>query len=88
MTFLSNTPFLADIELDDAERYAANEPNNVSYSLLSKAILEIRRLQHILDDPNYLYTGTRICRQAIIWRDVEIDKLKKQIKELEALNSN
>ena len=42
---------------------------------------EVRRLQHEINDPNYQYVG-RIHRHAIICRNGEIDRLRKENGEL------
>ncbi len=47
--------------------------------------LLVRHLQHELKDPNYLYSG-RICRQALITRDAQIDVLLKQMEQLKKDN--
>lgn len=58
-------------------------------SLFALAILRLisalRSAFHSLEDPNYLYAGTRIHRQAILCREATIDKHRERIAELERL---
>lgn len=81
MNNLSNE--LASIELADWERAAHALPVTQEKRMLQLAIIEIRNLQTELMDPNYLYSGTRIHRNALLCRDAEIDSLRKENKGVE-----
>lgn len=66
-------------ELDDIEQRIAK--GIVTPQDATAMLVEIRRLWHSEKDPNYLYSGSRINRLAIVTRDAEIDRLREQVKE-------
>jgi hypothetical protein len=69
-------------ELDEWENKACGEGwHDV---IIRSLVSEVRRLQHQLDDPNYLYAGSRIHRQALIVRDAEADRLREIVAKLKA----
>lgn len=74
-------PRLTAAELDDAEHTAAGD-NSFMAHLVLKLVNEVRSLQHELADPNYQYSSGRIHRQAILCRDAEIDRLRKELEKL------
>lgn len=76
-----SVPFIEEPDLSRAEELAMTEGTAMA-QWLAKCVSEIRRLRHELNDPNYMYSG-RIHRQAVICRDVEIDRLRKRIEDLE-----
>ena len=69
-------------QLDDLEQQALKIDNIYDRNLTLDLLIEIRSLQHQLNDPNYLYCETRIHRQTILSREIEIEKLQKEIKDL------
>lgn len=64
------------------ETEAAELPDSVASRRIMDLCSEVRSLQHQLEDPNHLYASGRIHRQAIICRDGEISRLRKQVEEL------
>jgi len=79
---------LDDIELDKMEQIACeSDPRSQMADYVCKLVSEVRRLRHYFNDPNYKYSGGDIHRQAIVTRNAEIDRLNKQLKDLEASNA-
>lgn len=74
---------ISNVELADWERAAASSESHEN-AVIRKLVSEVRRLKHEADDPNYLYCGSRIHRQAILVRNSEIDALRAQVAELRA----
>lgn len=70
-------------DLHDIEKYAAGQADSLLSLVTMRLVREVRRLQHELNDPNYLYASGRISRSAIICREAEADKLRERIKALE-----
>lgn len=68
-------------DLDIAEE-TAMRGETIVHQWLATCISEIRRLRHELNNPNYQYASSRIHRQALLYREAEIDKLKKEISEM------
>lgn len=62
---------------------AACASDSTEAAMILNLVSEVRRLKHELDDPNYLYAG-RIHRQAIVSRDARIEKLRTEVKRLQA----
>lgn len=88
-TFLGSTfcPSLEDVnEFANSEGAKLEKHSSVTVLVqyLQTCVLEIRRLQHELNDPNYMYAGSRICRLALDTRVAEIDLLRNQVKEQKA----
>lgn len=52
--------------------------DSLEHKAMQKLIREFRRLSHELNDPAFMYAGSRIRRDAILCRDAEIDKLIKK----------
>ena len=72
---------VTEADLMDYERHAYDKPDTVVHQILSKLIWEVRRLQHELIDPRYMYCG-RATRASIVSRNVEIEGLRKELLEL------
>ena len=68
--------------LDDLEQEVLEIDCVKDRNIFTELISEIRELQHDLVNPNFLYGGTRIHRQAILNRDRECKKLQEEIKDL------
>ncbi len=75
---------ICDAQLSDWEILACSHEKHEHF-IMRQLISEVRRLRHELADPNYLYSG-RIHRQGIISRNMEIDRLNKEIRELKTAN--
>lgn len=71
-----------DIYLHKIEKVACSLPDSPEKILIRDLLVECRRLQHELADPNYLYAGNRINRLAIVTRNEEIDALREELKKL------
>jgi predicted RNase H-like nuclease (RuvC/YqgF family) len=69
-----------NLNLHEIEELALSEDTPI-HQYAAQLVLRVRELEHELVDPNYLYGGTRISRQAIVWRNQEAERLRKQIKE-------
>ena len=71
------------VNLDLAEEFACTG-QSVDKQLIARLVSQVRSLQHQLNDPNYLYAGGRIHRQALISREMEAnllrDKYEKAVK--------
>jgi len=74
------------IDLDNFEQKYSGMETEQSL-LICQLISEIRSLRHELKDPNYLYCGSRIHRQAVISRNNQMNSMseeyKKRLKEIE-----
>jgi hypothetical protein len=68
-----------DLNLTEIEELALSKDDKL-HQLAALLVLRVRQLEHELADPNYSYGG-RICRQAIVTRNVEIERLRDKIKE-------
>lgn len=68
-------------DLDAMEDWSFKE-ESTSNRYLQKCILEIRDLNHQLKHPNYMYAGSRICRNAILSRNMELNHYCNELIEL------
>lgn len=68
-----------DSDLHDIETLVHAEDTIIA-RLAQALVVEVRRLKHELNDPNYMFAGGRIPRAALICRTTEIDKLRKELK--------
>lgn len=71
-----------DLDLNVIEELALSK-DDLIHQYCAKLILRVRQLEHDLTDPNYLYAGTRICRQALVVRHQEMQKIREQVKLLQ-----
>lgn len=70
-------------DLDEAERIAL-AGDTVLHQLAGRLLIEVRRLQHELADPQFQYAGGRVHRHAVVCRNAEIDALREQVRQLRA----
>ena len=68
---------LTESDLVELESVAF-EGDGVEHRAVQKLLREFRRLTHELNDPSFMYAGSRIRRDAILCRDAEIDKLSNK----------
>lgn len=78
---------LLEKDLENVEKLALSYPQEDIKSWLAEAIVTIRHLQHQLNDPNYLYAGGRISRQAIVFRNEEIEALRNEMIRLKEVSN-
>jgi hypothetical protein len=78
----TNMDKLNESDLEKMEKMGCGQHSEIG-SLLTQAVCEIRRLQHELADPRFLYSGSRIQRTALIARDQEVMELRGSVAELE-----
>jgi hypothetical protein len=64
-------------ELIECERVALAD-DTLIHQIATKLAAEVRRLQHALNDPAYMYAGSRIHRHAIVCRNERIEQLLKE----------
>lgn len=71
-------------ELEEAA-YKAENTQGFNYPQLSQSVAtlvsEVRRLNHELADPRFIYGGSRAPRQAITCRNIEISALRAELKK-------
>lgn len=68
---------LAESDLSELEGIAFSG-DSVEHRSMQKLIREFNRLSHELNDPAFMYAGSRIRRDAILCRNAEIDSLRKK----------
>lgn len=78
---------IAESDLHDYEREAVKGESYI-HQIACKLIVEVRDLQHKLNDPNYMYASCRVPRLAIVDQASRIDALHLKVKELEKLLDN
>lgn len=84
LSFLSSPGPLSDSDLHEAERVALAS-DSLPGQLAARLLVEVRRLQHQLADPSFMYAGGRIHRHAIVCRQTEIDALRQDAARLKWL---
>lgn len=73
------------LEMEEAA-YKAEQIKGFAFHNLTQSIIvltsEVRRLNHELVDPRYMYSTGRVPRQGITCRNAEIDALRKEVEQL------
>lgn len=64
----------------EAERFLFEQPDSLIKNVALRLHIEVMRLSHELNDPQYQYSG-RIHRHALLCRNADIDTLRKEVKE-------
>jgi environmental stress-induced protein Ves len=72
------------LDLHNIEEVALSS-NTQIHQFAAKLVFRVRQLQHELHDPNYLYAGTRISRQALICREQDMRKVQDDNTALQVL---
>lgn len=71
-------------DLIQFEEIAYRNGDSLDGSVISKLIWEVRRLQHELNDPRFMYANARATRAAIVCRNEGIRRIERQLAEAKA----
>lgn len=59
-----------------------DQPESYARNIGLELVRRLYKVLHDLADPNYQFAGGRIPRGALLSRNADIDRLKKEIQEL------
>lgn len=79
--FLNSRNRLTTVDINEIEEWSLRS-DDLTHRFLARLVSEYRKLEHELIDPNYMYAGGRIHRQALMVRDVEVMQLRKEVSDM------
>lgn len=74
---------LADHDLHELGTLA-HDGNSVPHLAMQRLVREVLRLKHELANPQFMYAGGRVSRDAILCRNATIDKQMDDLAEMRA----